>query len=260
MTLVSQIISDAYRLGNLTAIGTAPSLAQQDEALRYLNRIVKSTLGNEVGEPLEAFPLGTNGVSRPSGFPWWGQQPDNEWFVPKNKRLILNLTGPQTVYLHPMPNDGTRFAVSDTSGNLATNTLTVSANGRLIEGATSAVLNTNGLEREWFYRDDLGEWVKYATLIASDTFPFPEEFDDFFVTVLAVRLNPSYNASLDPQAQATMIRMGRQIKARYHQEIEIGSEWGLIKMPRTAQDRDGWGTQWDWVDPTSAFYKGLPWW
>ena len=91
MTITQQIITDAYRQSNLLSIGESPSLAQQDEGLRYLNRIVKSVFGNEAGDPLEVFPVGRNHINRPSGYPWHGTTPDNDWYVPKNTRIMLNL-------------------------------------------------------------------------------------------------------------------------------------------------------------------------
>lgn len=241
MTLVSEIITDAFRQGNLVAVGVSPTTAQTNEALRYLQRIVSSVLGNEVGDPLVAFPLGQNNISRPSNFPYWAENPGPEWFVPKDTRLVLNLESPVDVYLHPMPNDGTRFAVSDTSGNLATNTVTVHGNGRTINGATSVVLNTNGLDQEWFFRADTGNWVVVAPLLTTDTFPFPDSFDDFFVTMLAVRLNPAYGIALDEQSQLILQRARTQLRARYKQSIPVSPELGTVLLSRTSRDSRNWG-------------------
>ena len=151
MTLTSQIITDAYRQSNLLAIGTVPTADQRAEALRYLNRIVKSVFGNEAGDPLEVFPVGRNNIQRPSGYPWWNTVPDNDWFVPKNIRVMLNLDQPVTLYLHPEPDDGSRFAVIDTSENVSINNCTVEGNGRLIEGNFNLILNTDSVDKEWFY-------------------------------------------------------------------------------------------------------------
>jgi hypothetical protein len=49
LTLVSEIITDAFRQSNLVAVGTTPTTEETTEALRYLNRIVKSVFGNEAG-------------------------------------------------------------------------------------------------------------------------------------------------------------------------------------------------------------------
>lgn len=261
MTLTSQIITDAYRRSNIIALGVSPSAAQQDEALRYLNRIVKSVFGNEVGDPLIAFPVGNNNYQRPAGYPWWNTVPDNYWFVPKNVRTVLNVNTPNiNLYLHPAPDDGSRFAVSDHSNNLATYPVTVYGNGAMIDGTTAPlVLNTNGYDAEWMYRADLGDWRKYAPLASVDTFPFPEEFDTFFIVRLAIDLNPSYATEIDAQTQETFTRAKTQIRARYTQDIPVRSELALIRNAKVAADRDQWGNSAWLYQPNAMFDKGWPW-
>lgn len=258
MTLVSEIITDAYRLGNLVPIGTVPNAAQQTEGLRYLNRIVLSAIGNEAGDPLQAFPVGRRNIERPSGWPWYDGVPDNDWFVPKNIRVMLNLNGSVNLYLHPSPDDGSRFAAIDVSNNLSTFPVTVLGNGRLIEGATSIVLNTNGEDKEWFYRADLGEWQLCSPLAITDDFPFPSDFDDFFIISLAMRLNPSYSQEMDPQTQFVFKRSGNQLKARYNQTIPMASEPGLYRLPRTSQDRWAWNNEYYFYNPNAMFDRGWP--
>ena len=259
MTLVSEIITDAHRQSNLLPIGTAVTTAQTTEGLRYLNRLVRSVFGFEVGELLEPLPIGRLGIDSPSGFPYYSQVPGGDWYVPVNKRLMLNLSAAQTVFLHPQPNDGARFAVVDASNNLATFNLIVDGNGRNIETTATVTLNVNGTAREWFYREDLGNWLKTTALVAADTFPFPEEFDDYFITMLAMRLNPAYGMTLDSQSVEIMKRAKTQIQARYAQIIQQSSESGLLRMPRTAKDRDRYSRDYGEGDPTASFNRGGPW-
>lgn len=260
MTTAYQIIVDAYRQSNLIALGVAPTQLQEVEALRYLNRIVKSVFGNEVGDALEGFPVGSKNISRPSGYPWWNTVPDNDWFVPKNTRVMLNLdTSGVNLYLHPAPDPGSRFAINDAAGTLATYPVTVYGNGNMFEGNTSLTLNTSGLEAEWFYREDLSNWVKYAPLELFDTFPFPEEFDDYFIILLAFRLNPAYERQLDPQSTEMLRRSKSQIRSRYVQDIPVRSELGLIRPSKMAADRDQWGNTYWLYQPNSMFDKGWPW-
>jgi len=153
MTLVSQIISDAFRVTNLIAPGTSPTASAETEALRYLNRLVQSSLGYEAGEGLVNFQLGGQNMVRPAGYPEWGNSPGGEWFVPDNTRLVLNLSEPSTVYLSPNPDNGARLGVVDATGDLSSTPLTINGNGRLIDGATSVTLSTDALSSEWFYRD-----------------------------------------------------------------------------------------------------------
>ena len=258
MTITQQIIIDAYRQSNLLSIGESPSLAQQDEGLRYLNRIVKSVFGNEAGDPLEVFPVGRNHINRPSGYPWWDTTPDNDWFIPKNTRIMLNLEEPVDLYLHPEPDDGSRFAVIDASENVATFNTTVYGNGRLIEGSFTQVLNEDGVDKEWFYRADLGNWLLYAPLTVDIDFPFPEEFDDYFITLLAIRINPAYGQTLDEQSKFIFDRAQRQLRARYTQSIQTRSELALLRMPKVSYDRDVWGNGYRYYSPDAMFNKGWP--
>ncbi len=259
MTLVSDIILDAYRRSNLIALGQTPSANQTAEALRYLNRIVKSVFGNEVGEKLEAFPVGRHNIQRPEGYPWYDTVPDNNFYFPPNVRAILNLDDNTHVdlYLTPEPTIGARFAynfMNPGSGQTAT----IYGNGRYIDGSDTVSLDGSVTEAEYLYRDDLASWVKYAPIISADTFPFPSEFDDFFITSLSLVLNPAYGQQLDPQAKAVYQRSAGQIRARYHQELPQRSELGLIRLSRTAADRDRWGNAYWFYDPTSLFTKGWP--
>lgn len=256
MTLVSEIITDAYRQSNLISINTTSTLNQQTEALRYLNRIVASVFGNEAGENYEVFPLGDGGVDRPSGYPWYGNSPEGNWFVPKNTRLILNLTAATTIYLHPRPDDGSRVAVVDVSGNLSTYNLIIDGNGANIEATNSLTLDTDGTVREWFYRQDTGNWMRLSTLVAEDVFPFPTEFDDLFISMLAMRLNPAYGNTMDPQTGSVFARSKSQFQARYEQHIQKGSEIGLTRMSKSV-DRYQW-QDWDGYNPQSAFDFGNP--
>lgn len=240
MTLVSDIIRDAYRESNLIAISADPTSAEQTEGLRLLNRFVSSVYGLEDGEGLQPILVGRNNISRPSGYPDYNQVPDEtDWFVPANSRLILNLTSAQSVYLDPNPEDGARFSVQDKSGNLATYNLTVYGNGRTIASATSVTLSTNSLNRDYTYRAESGDWTVVSPLIAADTFPFPTEFEDLFVIGLAIRLNPRHAVELDSQSEIVYQRLMRSFKARYRQHNEVGAELGLLKTTGYRHSSDG---------------------
>lgn len=240
MTTVSDIITDAYRQSNLLAIGVSPTAAQQAEGLRYLNRIVKSVFGNEVGDPLTSLPLGRQNINRPSNYPAYGDQPSGDWFVPKNTRLILNLDNPVAVYLPPNPDDGCRFAVNDTTGNLSTTPLTVHGNGRKFEGLDQVDLTEDGMNREWFFREDLGNWVRCSPVVIGGDHPFPEEFDDFFITMLAIRVNPAYGVALDGQSQMALQRARTQMRARYKQHVPTRLPYALTQLPDVLRGRDNW--------------------
>lgn len=233
MTTVTELITDAYRQGNLIALGATPSDAQLNEGLRWLNRLVKSVFGNEAGENLTPFALGRENINRPAGFPWYGDAPPAEWFVPHNTQLLCNLENATEISLHPQPVDGSRVAVNDLALNFSTNSLTLDGNGRRIDGGTSVLLNVDGTDQVWFYRDDRGEWLTVTPLDDLEAiFPFPEEFDMFFVGNLAMLLNPAYGATMDQQTAQMFARAKSQFQARYHGPIETPSELALIRLPR----------------------------
>lgn len=234
MTLLSAIIQQGYRESNLIPIGVSPSVNELAEGLKRLQSLILSVLGMEAGEALQPLPIGNNNVSQPSA-----HVPDPPAYIPANVRLICNLTSAQTVYLHPRPQDGARLAVIDASGNFATRNLTLNGNGRLVDGAATDVLSTNGQSIQYFYRADLGDWKAISALASSDEMPFPEEFDDLFVIMLAMRLAGRNNAKLSQESVASMERSREQFRARYSQTVVTPADPGVIQY-RGGNILDGW--------------------
>lgn len=235
MALVHEIIKDAYREANLIPITQSPTLDEQTEGLRLLNRFVRSVFGSEAGDKLQSLAVGVNNVTTTNSLPTYdftGQE-----YAPLNARLVVNTTAPTTINLHPDPEDGARIAVVDSSGNFNTNNVTLAGNGRKIAGAATAVLSTASLKKEWFYRADLGDWQVISDLGLNDTFPFPMEFEDLFVIGLATRLNPRNGASIDEQAMMNFRRQRNLFRARYSQSIQQASEDGLVKLTGTRLNR-----------------------
>lgn len=225
MTTASSIITDAYRESNLIPMGTAPTPNQQTEALGRLNVLIYSTVGNEVSDALDDLVIG--GAN--------DQSPYLNDYIPDNIRLILNLNASKTLKLDPYPFAGQRVSFIDVAGNLATYPLTLDGNGRNIEGSPTLLLNTNGDSREYIYRADTGNWTKINTLALTDALPFPMRFDDFFVTTLAMRLNPRYGQSIAPETADALKRARNQIRAYYHAYEEIRSDLdtrGYLSDPR----------------------------
>lgn len=253
-TLVSNIIADAYRESNLIPIGTSPTSAEETEGLRLLNRIFFSVIGNEAGDPLEDLPIGRNNISSPGGYPINAWTENSQWFVPLNKRLILNLQDAREVRLHPTPEDGSRFSFRDVSNNLATYNFTVKGNGRRIGSDVEKVYNTNGAEHDFFYRADLGSWQEIpTTLLTSDAWFFPPEFDEMFVTALAMRLNPRHGQNITQESMSVYQRSLRQFRARFKQITPTRSDLGLLRLT----NRDSYNNQNIWADPTDIFNSGL---
>lgn len=239
MTLVSQIITDAYRETNLIPLGTTPNTSQMAAGLNSLNRIISSTLGFEVNDELRDLNIGGD----------VDQTIYTEEWVPDNIRLLLNLTAAASFDLDPMPFDGQRFSIVDVGGNLSTFNVTINGNGRRIEDAASVVENTDDLVKTWMYRADTGNWIVIETSEEADEMPFPEEFDDYFILMLAMRINPNYGQSLAPESVNRLNSMRSKIRARYRKQINfMQADPGLVRY----DDLYGWFGN-------TAFNTGRPW-
>lgn len=229
MTIISQIITEAYRESNNIAVGETPNTAEQAEGLLLFNRFLKSVFGNEAGDPLLPIAIGNNNVNT-SGYFNLEIIPTG-WYPPRNSRIIFNNKQAQTLTLNPYPEDGERFAINDASNNFATYNVTINGNGRLIEGVTQLVLNTSGIVKEYFYRSETNTWMNVIELTMSDTFPFPTEFEDLFIVGLAMRVNPRNKQEIDPQSVATYKRLLSRFRARYDQTVEQRPEEALMRTP-----------------------------
>lgn len=228
MTLTPDIIQSAYRESNLIAIGATPSTAQTAEALKRLQVLVSGVYGSEVGDPLLDWPLGNDGVVAANTWT------ENEWKYPvANARLIIATDVAQSVYFPVDPDDGARITLIDPSGLLSPESrLTVYGNGRTIQGAASQEVNTANASQSWFYRGDLGNWVLLSELTgaADEEFPFPQEFDDYFITRLAMRLNPRYGRAMNEASVVELDRVLGRLRARYRQRVEMPCDPGVLAL------------------------------
>jgi hypothetical protein len=231
VTLISSIIADAYRESNTIPLGRAPNDNQVTEALRLYNQLLSSIYGDEAGERLEDWPLGNFG--RESGA-WNLPYTDCRINHPTiNMRLIALNEAAATVFLTTRPQDGSRMGVIDPFSRLADFPVTLDANGRTIEGALTLTLNDpTTVPREWFYRADLGDWVKLTDLLATDENPFPKDYDSMFGILLAMRLNPRNGRELDDLSLAVLKNGQRSFVNRYLQsrplEIDDSISWPFM--------------------------------
>lgn len=258
MTTVASIVNSALRETNLIPLGVTPTQEQLDEAFGLLSTIVAGVLGNEMGENLSPFPLGQEGINSPRGYPWWSNSLPGNMYLPTNQRIMLNLTAPGTVNLHPRPHDGARMGMVDVSQNLDIHSFTINGNGRSIEGDEFMTYNTPGQIREWVYREDLGNWVVAIPLIETGDMPWPPEFDDMFIITLAMRLNPRYGQIMHPASVETLKEAKSKFSARYGQSTtQMPSEMGLRYL--THYNRFwGYGAQETYGDPNAFFNSGFP--
>jgi hypothetical protein len=242
VTLVSTIITQAFRESNILALRKAPNAEQSAEALFLLNGIFAGIYGGDAGEGLTDWPLGVYGRESPNyddnALNFNKRERDHP---PINQRLIATNEQARTVWLTPYPQDGSRMGIADPFSRLATVPITLDANGRTIEGAASIVLNTDGAFTEWFYRADLASWVKLTGVIETDEMPFPQKFDNFFMILLAIRLNPRYGRELDAQSQVIFKQQRREFVARYLQsrplEILDDVSWPFMSTQGYDQQR-----------------------
>ena len=249
MTTVRTLIEDALREGGILALGESAPADIATEGLRRINVLFRSLLGNELGDNFVNMSYGDNGLTNTFGLADNRSSVVDSTYLPSNTNLLVNLSEAKTIYLEPNPRDGARFAVVDVSGNLDTKNLTVNGNGRTVEGNPSTTLTTAGETREWFFRADLGDWVKVADLDFSDQSPFPLQFDDFLSTSLALRLNPRYGQAMGQETMAVLTRARSQFRAKYQQETVVSSELGLTKLPSLKR-------YFAWGIPSYRFYRG----
>lgn len=234
MALVSQIITDAYQYNNLVAINAIPTADEQAKGVRYFNRIFRNILGVGLGEQLRTVELGAEPLTASNEFEIFADVPrlSAPYVLAPNSRLVLNLTTPATVFLPPSPQDGARLSVVDVAQTLNSNPLTVEGNGRKIGSSSSVVLDTAGISRDWFYRADLGYWVQLYDLTLTDVFPLPTEFEEYFITALAMRLGSSEDVELSSSLQYIFKDTLKKLRLRYRQQQQVSPEQGLLRLTR----------------------------
>lgn len=258
MTTVSSIISDALRETNLTPLGVAPNADQMNEGFRLLSTIVSNVLGNEAGEQLTPMPLGQNDIVSPRGYPWWSNELPGNIFLQTNTRIMCNLNGPGMVNFHPRPHDGARMGIVDVSNNFSEFPLTIFGNGRNIEGSPSMVYDTDGEIRQWLYREDIGNWVTVIPLDMNGQMPWPPEFDDMFIIMLATRLNPRYGQIMHPASMETLKMAMTRFSARYKQsDSQQPSEDGLLYLTNYYRFYGRFANR-QYGDPADYFNSGFP--
>lgn len=231
MTKISQLIVDAYQVNNLIGLTETPSSAEQAKAFRIFERIWRGALNQEIGEKLNTSNIGSLGVVKPT-FSYLNNATSevvSPYFLPVNRRFTLNLDAPVVSYLPIDPEDGARFAVVDVSGNLATNTFTIKGNGRTIETLPQLVLNTDKYSGEWFYRADLGNWMRITDLTVNDDFPLPKEYEEYFVMMINIRLLVGENVNPAVEIAPIMADLRKRIKSHYRQTVTVGPEQALIR-------------------------------
>lgn len=254
MTLISSIINDAFRESNIIPINTPPNDVQNTEALRLYNAILSGLFGTDVGETLRDWPLGNLG--RDPELPCEEFGPNSHWLKtpPINTRLVATNESPFTVDLTVRPQDGSRYAIIDPFGQLATNPITLNGNGRVIDGAPTFIANENGFSNEWMYRADQGSWISITNKVLTDQNPFPQKYDEMFIILLAIRLNPRYGRDLTDLSKSILNANRTAFIAQYinSQPLERNDD---IAYPFMSRMGWWWGRQ---FGSTGGFGRGNP--
>lgn len=227
MSRVSQIIEASFRELRTVDWDRNMSRLQVSEALERLNSLVRSENGLDLGEQYIDWPLGNFNVSSRDQFNISMREVERP---PENARLIHTAETAKTVYFPVHPEEGTRMAITDPFNRLSTVNITLDGNGRTIEGAATVVLNTDGIDREWIYRADLGEWLRVTDLQLADEFPFPVEMDDYFIIGLAMRLDPRYGQELHPTTMMRYNQVRKKFYGRYTKSKEVPSEVATLRL------------------------------
>lgn len=254
MTQVADIIEKAFFEAGLTTELQHATPTQTNNAMDTLAGIITLQYGTNVGEIFEPWPLGNYGRSANVRRVVLGNVLT---LPPANSMLIATQEEALTVYLPVNPSPGSRFGIVDPYNRLATYPVTLDGNGRSVESAASVLLDTDGANTQWLYRDDLGGWVKITPLLITDEMPFPADFDQMFIILLAMRLSIPYGQSQSPMQQAFLKGMSQQFQARYAQSLplQINPE---IAFP-TPQSYDNFASGF-WGGGTQAWNQGFDGW
>lgn len=222
-----QLIQAAYREGNLIPIGKQPTATEVAETLEVYRRWITALIGNDIGQLLAPWEMPPSPSStQPSRFPLYPQKngfqnqfdPQVWRNPPPNVNVITNAEAGGVLYFPPVPPNGARMALINVGLDYAQWPLTISGNGRLIEGAQSLVLSTSPTAPiGWLYRDDLANWVRFTDLELTSDSPLPPQFDDFIVAGLSIRRAPAYNKEPSPVTIETERHGHRLLKTTYLQ-------------------------------------------
>jgi hypothetical protein len=242
-TKVGEIVVQAFREGNFVTIGSNTTAEELVEAIPRLSNYVMSLMGYELGEMLRDWYVpGVYLEDMPLRYPLTplddAVSTDQYPYPPANTRLIVTVTAPEIVYLPAYPQDGARIAVANVG---STSTIDIRGNGRLIADAAGVGATSTGAVAPstlhgvtWFYRADLGTWIRIQPLTSKDDeVPLPYEMDDLLVTGLAMRLAARYKAdgeAFPPSVAARNADMLKRLHARYKQSERMPSSSELRQI------------------------------
>jgi hypothetical protein len=245
----SDFIQRAYRTQNLIPVGKAPTAAEIQEALGLYQSMIASLFGgNDIGQLLAPWEIPPDPTStNPGRYPLYPQQPnqDNQQQVwrnpPPNVRLIANQGIGDPVFFPPTPPNGSKMAFVNVGLDLTQYPLTLSGNGRLIEGQPDITIdNTYSGPILWFYRDDLANWVRVTDLELTSDSPLPPQFDNFIRCLLFANLAGPNNKEVADET-TNIIQHGHRLLKTTYLSTNPGATFPGAWRMNTYQ---GYGTPW----------------
>lgn len=255
-TLISQIITDAFENENIVPLGASPTTAETTRALRLLNQIVDEWVTTAAGELLydwQVPPAATapqNGQMRNPRDPYGDDAVATAFpYPPNNRRIVTQLTGPETIYFSQYPNDGSIMEVADAGS--ASATLTINANGRQIENAASVSLDPSAVtERRWFFRADLQSWQRLEELVndSSGASPFPKKYDALLAAELSIRLLTAFGREPSPSTVGIRDRGLTRFRAQYKQYTPTKQTYDVENVQSLYVDYGNFGRQSDFTN------------
>jgi len=225
MALASEIINLAYREANFRTVDSEPTPTEFSEGLTLLKPLVSNLPGMVTGIRLRPWfvptPQKTGAVA--AQYPALSSEtspPLNIKYPPSNSRLMLRDPDDIAIFFQYQPQAGAVMEYVDTGH---AGIVTLDGNGSFfgLTGSTEAVVidpaagGGRNPPRRWHYRADYGAWQELRPLTLTSLLPYPEEFDDYFISALAIRLSPRFGS--EPR-QITLMRFQQM-------ESHIGRQW-----------------------------------
>lgn len=237
MTTAREIIQLGYREANFTAQQGVLTSDELSEGLTILQGVQDSLAGLVTGIRLTPWYVpspqrtGARSAEYPAAYGEADVSAEQQKFPPANARLLMRNTDDRTIWFQFQPEDGAVMEYADVGH---TGTVTLDANGALfgLSGTDKTVAIqpdvTRNEPRRWLYRMDYGAWLEVVPLTLDDEIPFPSAYNDYFITLMAIRLSPRFGA--EPR-QATTLRyreMMTFIRAQWMQSApQVSADLGV---------------------------------
>lgn len=204
MTLNSALIQAGFRESNFVGQSTILADDEQTEGMQLLQSLTLTMPGLILGHKWRNWfiPYPNRTAEKGGDFPARSDREFTDLRYPNypqtNARVVLRNAAAETLYMPQMPSDGAlmQFVDAGFQGDV-----TLDANGNFFgtSGVATTVTLTTGVAggnrlptRTYIYRGDIASWIRLDSLIYNAESAWPAEFDDFWITAMAIRLSPRF--------------------------------------------------------------------